>query len=326
MNNIKYQIFISSTYADLADERQVISRAILDMGHIPAGMEMFPASDTDQLVYIKKIIDECDYYILVLGARYGSTDPDGVSFTEREYEYAVESDKTVLAFVHSNMDSVAWGKTDKDQEKTEKLQRFKDKVRAGRLVKFWSNPNELGAQAILSLTKAFANNPQIGWVRADKIPEAASLENIVALTTENERLRKEMASYKLEASPNFPQAAGLDTLFSLNYSSGGYSGDEYQETFNISYENLLRMVAPAVASQAGFDKIVDDTIAGLQDRFHARAGIFNSLNKSQLRDALLHLVALGMLELPEINGKVYYKLSSLGKKTWLEMSYRKLPS
>jgi hypothetical protein len=80
----KYQIFISSTYVDLIEERQRVLRAILDMGHIPAGMELFSAADEEQFSYIKRIIDECDYYVLVVGGRYGSVDDDGVSYTEKE--------------------------------------------------------------------------------------------------------------------------------------------------------------------------------------------------------------------------------------------------
>lgn len=93
----KYQIFISSTFSDLVEERQSVSRAILDMGHIPAGMEMFPAADVEQLTYIKKVIDECDYYVLIVGARYGTLDEEGVSYTEREFLYAVETGKSVLS-------------------------------------------------------------------------------------------------------------------------------------------------------------------------------------------------------------------------------------
>src|ERR1700704_3456743 len=95
----RYQIFVSSTYSDLVDERQDAIKAILDLGHIPAGMEGFPAIDIEQLKYIKKVIDQCDYYILIVAGRYGSVDVDGISFTEKEYQYAVETGKVVLAFV-----------------------------------------------------------------------------------------------------------------------------------------------------------------------------------------------------------------------------------
>jgi uncharacterized protein DUF4062 len=96
----KYQVFISSTFKDLVEERQDAIRTVLDLGHIPSGMEIFPAADVEQFEYIKKVIDECDYYVLIIGGRYGSMDAAGVSFTEKEYDYAVGQKKTVLAFVH----------------------------------------------------------------------------------------------------------------------------------------------------------------------------------------------------------------------------------
>ena len=43
--NVKYQIFVSSTYEDLKDERAEVIKACLNMGHIPVGMEMFNAAD-----------------------------------------------------------------------------------------------------------------------------------------------------------------------------------------------------------------------------------------------------------------------------------------
>jgi hypothetical protein len=41
----RYQIFISPTFVDLQDERQSVLRAILELDHMPAGMELFPATD-----------------------------------------------------------------------------------------------------------------------------------------------------------------------------------------------------------------------------------------------------------------------------------------
>ena len=50
----KYQIFVSSTFRDLGEERQDTIKSILDLGHIPAGIEGFPAIDMEQLKYIKR--------------------------------------------------------------------------------------------------------------------------------------------------------------------------------------------------------------------------------------------------------------------------------
>ena len=96
----RYQIFVSSTYADLKEERQRVIQALMEMDCIPAGMELFPAADEEQWLFIKKVIDDCDYYLLVLGGRYGSTTSDGISYTEKEFDYAVSIGLKVVALIH----------------------------------------------------------------------------------------------------------------------------------------------------------------------------------------------------------------------------------
>ena len=84
----RYQVFVSSTYADLKQERQHVIQALIEMDCIPAGMELFPAADEEQWEFIKKVIDDCDYYLLVIGGRYGSVTSEGISYTEKEFDYA----------------------------------------------------------------------------------------------------------------------------------------------------------------------------------------------------------------------------------------------
>lgn len=79
----RYQVFISSTFEDLKEERSEVLQALLELDCIPCGMEYFPAADEGQWEYIKKLIDDCDYYIVIIGARYGSVDSMGISFTQK---------------------------------------------------------------------------------------------------------------------------------------------------------------------------------------------------------------------------------------------------
>lgn len=94
----RYQVFISSTYADLQDERQEVIQALLELDCIPAGMELFPAASEDQWTLIKQVIDDCDYYMVIVAGRYGSIGSDGLSFTEMEYRYALDSGKPIIGF------------------------------------------------------------------------------------------------------------------------------------------------------------------------------------------------------------------------------------
>ena len=68
----KYQIFISSTYEDLIEERRKVQDTILSMYQFPIGMEMFSADDKEQWEIIQETIDSSDYYVLIIGHRYGS--------------------------------------------------------------------------------------------------------------------------------------------------------------------------------------------------------------------------------------------------------------
>ncbi len=99
----RYQVFISSTFQDLRNARQEVSQALLRADCFPAGMELFPAADEEQFEFIKTVIDQSDYYIIISAGRYGSIHPEtGLSYTEMEYDYAVKVGKTVIRLLHKD--------------------------------------------------------------------------------------------------------------------------------------------------------------------------------------------------------------------------------
>ena len=57
----RFQVFISSTFKDLQEERQAVMRAVLELGQMPAGMELFPAADEAAWDLIKGVIDASRY-------------------------------------------------------------------------------------------------------------------------------------------------------------------------------------------------------------------------------------------------------------------------
>lgn len=213
----KYQVFVSSTFTDLKVERQAVIRHILDLKHIPAGMELFPAADFDQLEYIKKIIDECDYYVLILGGRYGSMDPDGVSYTEREYDYAVANGKVVLAFVHDDLGAIASRDVEANHAAKLALDAFRAKVQSGRLVSMWRDRQSLELAVLKSLMHAFNDVPAVGWIRGDSAASTDLLQQSNQLLLDNARLLAEVAQLTAQAKPSVEHLAGLDELFEFRY-------------------------------------------------------------------------------------------------------------
>jgi len=174
----RYQIFISSTFLDLKEERRAVMQSLLELDCIPAGMELFPADDEDSWELIKREIEQSDYYVLVIGGRYGSEDDHGVSFTEREFEHATKVGIPILAFVHSNPEEIPKSKTDGNDKAWEKLIAFIGKVRMAKTTKGWLNKHELGSVVASSLVKLAKRSPGTGWVRGDK---AASPELMAEL-------------------------------------------------------------------------------------------------------------------------------------------------
>ena len=102
----RYTVFISSTFRDLIEERQSVLKAVLELDHMPAGMELFPAADESAWQLIQDVISSSDYYVLIIGGRYGSLDQEGLGYTEKEYDYAAASGKPVIPLLHENPDNL----------------------------------------------------------------------------------------------------------------------------------------------------------------------------------------------------------------------------
>lgn len=192
----RYQVFLSSTYLDLKDERLEVMRALLELDCIPSGMEYFPATNDDQWSFIQELIDQCDYYIVVIGARYGSTSTDGLSFTEKEYRYALEKGIPVIGFIHAQPELIPQGRAESAPEARKKLDDFKKLVRS-KLCKEWATPAELGAVVSRSLTQLIRRNPRPGWVRSDKLASSEASEEILRLHRLLEKKEEEIGRLNL---------------------------------------------------------------------------------------------------------------------------------
>ena len=133
---IRYQVFVSSTYEDLREDRQQATQAILEAGSFPSGMELFPASDDTQWELIKRVISECDYYVVILGGKYGSIGPARLSYTEMEYDFAVERGIPVMGFVKEPLDELPSKSVEADPSRRKQLDAFREKVMARTCRKF----------------------------------------------------------------------------------------------------------------------------------------------------------------------------------------------
>ena len=109
--NKKYTVFLSSTYDDLREERNEVIHALSELDCIPCGMEYFPSDDNEQFEFIKSIIDECDYYILIIAGRYGTIGKNGKSYTEMEYRYAMKRKIPIATFIYDEIEKISLDKS-----------------------------------------------------------------------------------------------------------------------------------------------------------------------------------------------------------------------
>jgi len=322
--DIRYQVFVSSTFVDLQEERSAVFQTLMEMDCIPAGMELFPAMDEEQWRFIQRIIDDCDYYILILGGRYGSVSSTGVSYTEMEYDYAIERGLKVLAFVHQAPEEIPAKFTDADPALREKLVAFRAKVQTNRLVKFWTELKELPGLVALSLNKTIKTYPAVGWVRADKVASSADVAEQNKLLKEVESLRAQIDRQK--STVTALNLASLDESFSVPiYWSESRNGrsQNYSVEIALTWKDLFSMIGPELERHPA-DGAVDYTLgAALLRRQRPSHKQIVQVRDEEFKTIRIQLVALGLIQvnyLQTTKGEMalFWSLTDAGRMKLLE--------
>ena len=162
----KYQFFISSTYKDLQEQRDVIARTIIRNDNFYIGMENFHAVNTNQLNYLKNNIAQSDYFVLVIGKNYGSIIKEkNISYTHYELKIATELKKPILLFICNNK-SILTGE-DEPIENQEKFTKFVEEAKSIANPCYFANNDQLSSDLSFSLHDIIKTYPQKGWVKCD---------------------------------------------------------------------------------------------------------------------------------------------------------------
>ncbi|WP_162798328.1 DUF4062 domain-containing protein [Sulfitobacter sp. SK011] len=300
----KYQVFISSTYEDLISERRAVEETIIRAGHFPVGMEAFPAADDDQFEFIKAIIRECDYYVVIIAGRYGSIAADGLSYTEKEFDFALANEIPILGFIVSDAAAISLGKSEKKDSGRRKLENFISKVRTGRLVKPWKSVDGLRAVVREALDNAIATKPRVGWVRGNLAADIETLRDLNKVRSENEVLRKKIGEEEIVLP--LPELPTAEELVEVTIQTAGYSADYYDaklawsDAFPVFQQGLIwsRSDDPATGteywhidksdscSQLGdlFSQMASETVGG---GFHLNETSFQILHDYFIESGLM---------------------------------------
>lgn len=293
----RYQVFISSTFADLREERRAVIQAVIELNCIPAGMELFPAASEEQLQFIKRVIDDCDYYLLIIAGRYGSVGADGVSYTEKEFDYAVSRGLPVIAFPYENPDDITLGKSEKDAALRKKLEEFRAKVCTGRIVKMWKNAHELPGYVAQSLSGVIHRHPATGWVRANRAANEDILNEINDLRKRNAKLSSTLAELQPTIAP-IKDLAGLDEKFTVDgmYRNPLYRRDEAWSV-TLTWREIFSYIAPYLAefpNEITVGHVLRDALWKIYDSHH---GTGPSIDDQSFKTIGVQLKALGLIEI-----------------------------
>lgn len=210
----RLQVFVSSTYDDLRNERQAAVEAILTAGHIPAGMELFTSGDESQMEVINQWIDESDVYLLILGGRYGSIEPKtGKSYIHLEYEYALDREKPLFACVIKGAaleDRVrAYGTSVFETANPQKLEEFRGLVLT-KLVRFWEDAKDIKIAIGETLSQFSRRDDLTGWVRVSQEANMPALaDELARLSKENAQLRSQITKEEAINGLSFDELKAL---------------------------------------------------------------------------------------------------------------------
>lgn len=307
----RFQVFVSSTYEDLREARQEVMQALLELDCIPAGMELFPAANEDQWTLIRGVIDDCDYYLVVVGGRYGSIGPGGVSYTQMEYEYAISLQKPIIGFLHKDPGTLPANKCEKAPDARAKLDAFRSRVQQ-KMCRFWTSPADLGSVVSRSLVKLIKNNPAVGWVRADLLPDESSVEEILNLRKRIEDLQDQLEQTASGSPAGTEHLAQGEDRITLNFTFGAYEAGSsyrpeatYTSTESPTWNDLFATVSPLLIDEASdrvvklaFDQFVrEQSITRLQKDKELKEYELKdfSLNQDDFNTIKVQLLALRLL-------------------------------
>lgn len=266
------QVFISSTFKDLVEERRAVIQTLLEADCIPAGMELFPASDDEKFDLIKRVIDLCDYYVVIVGGRYGSLDAkEQLSYTEMEFDYAVMQKKPIMGFLHGDPGKLIGDKIDLDAELRQKLDIFREKIER-RMVKYWHSPDDLPGQVALAIMQIRKSHPAEGWIRAGEAmtPEVkAELAELRAKVRElSADLKDEQRQHDFGVDPSElvqgDETVSIDCTIEFHWQSTIDEGKAYPTTrshgrwtVTPTWNQVFRHLGPELMDEASEEYLME---------------------------------------------------------------------
>lgn len=147
-------IFVSSTFADLVNEREGVVEAITRLQHQYDSMEFFGARSERPIETCLAEVRRSDVLVVIVGHRYGSIVPEmGISFTEAEYNEGHRLGKPSLVYLRDDNVPILPKHIERDPEKMTLLEKFKDTLRSRHTVASFRDAHGLSLAVAADLSR-----------------------------------------------------------------------------------------------------------------------------------------------------------------------------
>jgi len=246
---MKYHIFIGSTLDDLKNERKELPRIILELGHIPVTADYLDETARNASELLQKVIEECDYFIALVGNKYSGSDGE-VSPLVEQLSIATKKGIPVLALIIGEKVRSKPAKKEKEPALIRKLDDLKARLQEGSY-ETWTNSPDLCQKAQSLLVQELNIHARPGWVKAEKLIDPTVANELSRLSSENDALRRQVridsGAMVSKLRDQLKHALKVLALNKITLSFYYAPGDKWENSRQFRYIRIFKLLVPELA-------------------------------------------------------------------------------
>jgi hypothetical protein len=220
----RYQVFISTSGAEMQPERMVLAQTLVGMGFFSWGLEQRTPLST---AFARRQIDDCDYVVVLLGSSYGEQSVSGVGYMHLEYIYAVTKQKPIIVFMHDEPAAREAALHDDKPELRDKFQEFRKLLQNEVDQVFtYRSLRDLEMAVRFNLPQMLERYPVLGWVRPQNTQVLQ--DEIDQLKNKLEQLETESGKREVDPFLSLPKVS-MHEFFSFEYRMHAYQDGNFKE-------------------------------------------------------------------------------------------------
>jgi len=240
---MKRTVFISSTYEDLQPHRKKIWELLEQFDVTVRGMERFGARKETPLETCLAEVTQSDIYVGIIAFRLGSIESSsGKSYTQLEYEKALELGKDIFMYLADEIDSKISPVYFDKGEKQEQLDNLKSILRERHTIDTFTNEDDLAEKLKRKFVEVFLQKDKSKAIKDNEYQNTLDTLNKFLLVPKAYSGKEIQLKVKFKGEP-FPASKAVCSSFNLDY--GKTIGTE------------IEIIEPDIKNGA-FDKIFID--------------------------------------------------------------------